>query len=471
MLPRTLEISRTKAQLFWYVRNLGESECYHIWCTHGVQLGVHGFGHLTRWWQGMAAEERYQSAFVRRLEHREGRPWQGVLKYRDANGSWKQKTRMFDRETVRTKSQANAALAAWKAEEERDARAMDALMPVTEYVGRFIDAREAAGEIEASTVTDYRKSARRMEDAFSATPMRDLDRKAVRAWKDSLVARGLAPATVTKALRLLHMVCEQAVMDGDLPSNPCQGVKAPSLGSGKRARNALSDSSMDRLMAALAEAEPNAFVTAVQIAIRTGMRQGEICALRWRDVDLPGGRIHVTHAIGQAGGRFYVKAPKNEGSVRSISIPRDLRSALEARRDAVRGELAAGGVTEGKRGYEAAFGALYVVGDIDGRFYTPTILSRDWKALATALGIVDTQGRRATFHDLRHTFATVAIAAGEDIAGVSGNLGHSTVSTTLNIYTTARERSKASAMGAVDRALREHAPAPVVPFRRDGTGG
>lgn len=62
-------------------------------------------------------------------------------------------------------------------------------------------------------------------------------------------------------------------------------------------------------------------------------------------------------------------------------------------------------------------------------------------------------------------------AAGEDIAGVSGTLGHSTVSTTLNIYTTARERGKASAMGAVERALREHASAPVVPLRRGGTRG
>ncbi|WP_165443704.1 tyrosine-type recombinase/integrase [Olsenella sp. Marseille-P4559] len=420
---------------------------------------------------GMAAEERYQNAFVRRLEHREGRPWQGVLKYRGIDGSWKQKTRMFDRETVRTRTQANAALAAWKAEEERDALAVDALMPVTEYVNRFIDAREAAGEIEASTVTDYRKSARRMQEAFSALPLRDLDSKAVRAWKDSLVARGLAPSTVTKALRLLHMVCGQAVMDGDLPDNPCQGVKAPSLGSGKRARNALSDASMDRLMAALDGSGPTPFHTAVQLAVRTGMREGEICALRWRDVDLVGGRIHVTHAIGQAGGRFYVKAPKNEGSVRSIAIPHDLMVVLKAHRDAVRGDLAAGGMKKGQRGYEAAFGALYVVGDVEGGFLSPTLLSREWRALATALGIVDTQGRRATFHDLRHTFATVAIAAGEDIAGVSGTLGHSTVSTTLNIYTTARERSKESAMGAVERALREHAPAQVVKFDRDGTQG
>ncbi|WP_448983768.1 hypothetical protein [Olsenella uli] len=54
---------------------------------------------------------------------------------------------------------------------------------------------------------------------------------------------------------------------------------------------------------------------------------------------------------------------------------------------------------------------------------------------------------------------------------MSGTLGHSTVSTTLNIYTTARERGKESAMGAVERALREHASAPVVPLRRSGTRG
>lgn len=436
-------------------------------------------------------EKKFRIAGLRRREDVEGRPWQGIISYRvdnpdfmkqptgkDTRSSrqkrryiWKQKSRTFDLSQVKTKAQATAEVTRWCEEEERDARAVDALMPVTGYVTRFIDAREAAGELEASTVADYRKSARRMQEAFSALPLRDLDRKAVRAWRDALVAHGLAPSTVTKAMRLLHMAFEQAVMDGDLPDNPCQGVRAPNLGSGKRARNALSDASMDRLMAALADTEPSAFTTSVQLAVRTGMRQGEICALRWRDVDLVGGRIHVTHAIGQAGGRFYVKAPKNAGSVRSITIPHDLMAVLKAHRDAVRGDLAAGGVREGQRGYDAAFGALYVVGGLDGGFYTPTMLSRDWKALATALDITDTQGRRATFHDLRHTFATIAIAAGEDVAGVSGNLGHSTVATTLNIYTTARERSKESAMGAVERALREHAPAQVVKFDRDGTQG
>lgn len=439
----------------------------------------------------MESTDFFQQSYVRRRTTMALKPWEGILKHKVPNPAfvdkpegedtrrpeqrrrevWRQRTRVFDPETVRTKTQAIQALAAWKAEEERDARAVDALMPVAEYVARYIDSREAAGELEASTVCDYRKSARRLDRAFSKLPMRNLDRKGVRAWKDGLVSDGLAPSTVTKALRLLRMVCEQAVMDGDLPDNPCRGVRAPSLGSGKRARNALSDASMDRLMETLAEAGSSAFTTAVQLAVRTGMRQGEICALRWRDVDLTGGRIHVTHAIGQDGGRFYVKAPKNEGSTRSIAIPPDLGGVLSARREAVEAALAAGGMRRRQRGYEAAFGALFVVGGIDGSFYTPTILSREWKALAVALGIVDTEGRRATFHDLRHTFATVAIAAGEDVAGVAGNLGHSQISTTLNMYTTSKERSKASAMGAVERALRGHAPADVVPLRRDGTQG
>lgn len=419
----------------------------------------------------MASEDRFSQAFVRRLEHREGRPWQGVLKYRDDSGKWRQKTHVFDRETVRTKTQANAALQRWRTAEERDARAVDALMPVAEYVARYIDAREAAGELEASTVCDYRKTAKRLEGALSGVALRDLGRKQVRAWKDGLVSTGLAPSTVTKALRLLRMVCEQAVMDGDLPSNPAQGVRAPSLGSGRRTRNALSDASMDRLMGMLAEADNTSFTTAVQLAVRTGMRQGEICGLRWRDVDLANGRINVTHAIGQDGGHFYVKAPKNAGSTRSIAIPHDLGTVLGKRREAVEEALASGGTRRGQRGYEAAFGALFVVGGMDGSFYTPTILSREWKALAVALGIVDTEGRRATFHDLRHSYATIAIAAGEDVAGVAGNLGHSQISTTLNMYTTSKERSKASTMGAVEKALRGHAPARVVPLRGSGTDG
>ncbi|ERL12836.1 site-specific recombinase, phage integrase family [Coriobacteriaceae bacterium BV3Ac1] len=439
----------------------------------------------------MERADFFQQSYIRRRTAMASKPWEGILKYKVPNPAfvdkpegedtrkseqrrrevWKQRTRVFDPETVRTKTQAMQALAAWKAEEERDAWAVDALMPVAEYVERYIDSREAAGELEASTVCDYHKSAKRVSEAFSKLPMRDLDRKGVRAWKDGLVSDGLAPSTVTKALRLLRMVCEQAVMDGDLSDNPCQGVRAPSLGSGKRARNALSDSSMDRLMTALEGADNTPFSTAVQLAVRTGMRQGEICALRWRDVDLVGGHIHITHAIGQNGGQFYVKAPKNEGSTRSITISPDLGNVLVARKEAVEDALASGGMRRGQRGYEAAFGALFVVGSIDGSFYTPTILSREWKALAVALGIVDTEGKRATFHDLRHTYATLAISQGQDVAGVAGNLGHSQISTTLNMYTTSKERSKASAMGAVEKALRGHAPARVIPLRGNGTDG
>lgn len=61
------------------------------------------------------------------------------------------------------------------------------------------------------------------------------------------------------------------------------------------------------------------------------------------------------------------------------------------------------------------FGELYVCGTVDGRYYDPTLLSHAWKGLAESFDLIGTQGRRITFHDLKHSFATRAIAEGADV--------------------------------------------------------
>lgn len=78
--------------------------------------------------------------------------------------------------------------------------------------------------------------------------------------------------------------------------------------------------------------------------------------------------------------------------------------------------------------------SVYVVGNL-GEWVSPDVLSREWRTVSRALGIVGTEGRVPTFHDLRHTFATAAVnAPGVSVKTVAGILGHSNAAMTLNIY-------------------------------------
>ena len=130
---------------------------------------------------------------------------------------------------------------------------------------------------------------------------------------------------------------------------------------------------------------------------------------------------------------------------------------LERRRAAMVAELQTKGVELTPR----EFGELFVIGDVAGRYMNPTTLTRAWKSLAETFGLVGTQGRRVTFHDLRHSFATVAIAAGADVKAVAANLGHTNAAMTLNIYADASPRAKQIAinqMGVTVEALGEVEP-------------
>lgn len=416
---------------------------------------------------------QFGTCFVRKIARKnsEGkvykRFWQGVLKYKDGD-SWKQKTRAFGPE-VKTKTDANDALAAWKAEVRRANRAKDGTLTVAEYIDVYIDACAKKGR-QQSTVDCYRRDRNRINDGFGSTRLIDLDYKTVEEWKNGLLAQGLSPYTVKHMYALLRATCKEAVKRGDLDRNPCEGVSAPGTSTSAKTRNALSDESLDALMLYLDGADATPFATAVRIALRCGMREGEVCGLRWRDVDLANGVIHVAHAIGRTSHETYVKEPKNRESVRYVTITPALRAELLSRKAAIESDLLDAGIRPNQRGYKAKFDGLYVLGNVHGDYYSPCLLGRDWHRFADEHDIQDMEGNRAVFHDLRHTYATLALASGVDIAGISANLGHSQISTTLNMYSNATRQSKAAAQDAVDVALRGHAPAEVVTFKT-GTEG
>lgn len=205
------------------------------------------------------------------------------------------------------------------------------------------------------------------------------------------------------------------------------------------------------------------------------MRQGEICALRWADVDLDARTITVRQSIGRRGdsfkagnGGYYVKEPKNGGSRRTIPMPESLERDLRRRRASFAEECAAAGMMLRP--------SMYVFGGVDGSFMNPHGLWMKWKRIAKRLGLVGLDGNPPKFHDLRHTFATTAIKNGTDVKTLSSILGHADAAMTLNIYASADPDAKRAAMDRMGelygRMEAEGAPvAEVLPLHRTGTEG
>jgi integrase len=402
----------------------------------------------------------YTNGFVKQLVNRPGQPWVGYVK--DSNRRQKCKTlrtyvnRNGKTSPVKTEDQARTALDQWRTELEnaaiRDADNIpQASTPVADYVDGYIDDLEVTQSVEPSTVDGYRKSAKYVRERFSKTPMSDLTTAMVQKWEGGLIKRGLSASTVGKAHRLLKQVCKHAVQVHDLTWNPCDAVKPPR----RKAPDPNSLSAQDgaRLAMTLAAMEPTPVVTAATLSLFSGMREGEVAGLRWRECDFDNHVIHVRESIGTASGGTFSKTPKTSGSRRDVPLTDQMQTALEARRAKMTEECEEAGIDTNSDDFEAYFGSLYVLGTADGRWHNPTSLSREWSALASAMGLVGSQGRRVCYHDLRHSFATRAIAAGADVRSVSAVLGHANVSMTLNVYADASPDGKQRASGLVSREL------------------
>jgi integrase len=220
-------------------------------------------------------------------------------------------------------------------------------------------------------------------------------------------------------------------------------VKLPKIP--KKEPNALDAAQRARLVSFLDIAAPSPVNLGIRLALFTGMREGEICGLQWKNVDLESGVIRVRTVIGRDGGKTYVKEPKTGGSRRDIPVSDSIIEALKTQRTEMVRQCLEGGIPFSND--------LYVLGRVDGINLAPHALWEAWKAIAASLGLVGTQGRVPTFHDLRHTFATAAISEGVDVKSVSSILGHTNAAMTLNIYASADPDAKRRAAETVSEAM------------------
>lgn len=221
--------------------------------------------------------------------------------------------------------------------------------------------------------------------------------------------RGLSPTTVLQHHRVLKTALKAAVPQY-IPSNPCDAVRPPGAAD-KHLRVLDADEASDLIRMA----QGSDLEVSILIALTTGMRAGEICALKRRDCDLDGATVRVLRAATAIGGQRREKAPKS-GEGRSIRIGATTVAALRAHFDA--------------RKVRSIQRDEYVVCDQHRKPWASNDLSKAFRAFAKRHKLEDLR-----FHDLRHTHATILAAAGVHPRVVQERLGHADVAFTLRRYT------------------------------------
>jgi len=200
-------------------------------------------------------------------------------------------------------------------------------------------------------------------------------------------------------------------------------------------------------MATLTEEQARTFLDAAvgdrlealyRLALTTGMRQGELLALKWRDIDLDGASLQVRATLQNTGGEYRIIEPKTQSSRRRIALP---VTAVEALRSHLTRQS-----EERRRAGKAWEDNDLVFPNTVGRPLDGLNLMKYW--FLPLLKRADLP--RIRFHDLRHTAATLLLGQGINVKVISEMLGHADVSITLRVYAHVMPHMQQQAADAMD---------------------
>lgn len=230
----------------------------------------------------------------------------------------------------------------------------------------------------------------------------------VRLWVANLSAAGSSPATVRKCVAVLRQAYDAAVADRRVSANPCLRVPLPAESAAEQMF--LSPDQIDDL----ADAMPDRYRALVTVACYTGLRWGELTGLRRGRVDTFRSRIHVVETAVDVGGQVSIGEPKTKRSRRTVPVPRTIMRAIEEHMAAHTDADAADAL---------------VFANPDGSPLRRSSFRHVWRRATRAAGL-----EAVRFHDCRHSFVSMMVAAGAGLKEVSTWAGHSSASFTADRY-------------------------------------
>ena len=274
--------------------------------------------------------------------------------------------------------------------------------------------------LASQSMSAYRPALRFALEKFGSRCIKDITPKDISRYMRDLASQGYAAKTISNRRIVVNKIFDHAIIEGDVMYNPCASISLPKNLS-KNHRSAASTTDEKKI-----KTTDNAWLFP-KIAIYTGLRKGEILALQWQDIDFDKDIIYVTKSVAHDGDKPYDKTPKTEAGCRIVPLLLPLKKIL---------------INYNKKHLD------YIISDTGKSPLTKRRFETLYRHYQGDVGIT------ATAHQLRHSFATVAIENGVDIKSVSEILGHRQISTTLDIYTEFRnaalERSRKALNSAFD---------------------
>jgi integrase len=345
-----------------------------------------------------------------------------------------------------TKREAQAELARILSRVADGAHTNPNKITVAELVGSRLTQWRASGTISVKVAERYAGLLKYQIAPFLGNvPVQRLHARDIEAWHTALKTKGrqngsggVSPRTVTHAHKLLVKSLREAVRHGFVLKNVAAEERPPKVIT--KTMRILTPEQLGNLPVQLAGQPMHALVV---MALFTGLRRGELLALRWSCIDLSKKIVRVRESLDETkehGLRF--KSAKTESGQREVSLPEIVIGALrEHRRQQLEQRLSLG---LGKASEDAM-----VFATPEGRPLRPNGVSAEWARLRCALGL-----EKVSFHALRHTHASQLIDAGVDVVTIARRLGHASPAITLNTYAHLFRKDDSKAAAAINAALK-----------------
>lgn len=258
---------------------------------------------------------------------------------------------------------------------------------------------------------------------------------------ETLYARKLKEGVTTSSVRYMHVVLHRALNDavrlGLVHRNVCSMVDIPRL-----IRQEMMPLTEEQARILLEAAAGDPFEAVYVLALHTGMRRGELLALKWANVDLDNATLQVQATLQDTLGGWVIASPKTKHSRRKIALGPTVVEALRRHRVCQAEDRLCVGPAWSDQD-------LVFSNAVGGIMNPYNFVQRQFKALLKRANLPEIR-----FHDLRHTAATLLLARGVNVKVVSEMLGHSNIGITLNIYGHVLPHMQQEAAHIMDRALR-----------------
>ena len=332
------------------------------------------------------------------------------------------KRRQILKQGFGTKKEAEVALAEAVSEASRGNVVSRSTVKVAEFLNEWLET--VRPRVRPTTVHSYEMAVTRINRQLGPYAVQSLTPIQIEKFYSGLLATGSSEGKplAAKTVRNTHVVLRKALADaerlGVVVRNAAASAKPPTA-----TRPDMKTWSSDDLAEFFNSVRHDRLYPAYALLATTGMRRGEVLGLRWVDVDIDGSQLAIAQTLTTVGWSELVVGPtKTPKSRRHVYIDRQSVEVLREHRKRQREERLVVGAA-----WDTACDLVFR--DELGGMVHPDRFSREFDRLVRGLDVP-----RIRLHDLRHTYATLALKAGVHPKVVSERLGHSTVGVTLDLY-------------------------------------